>query len=196
MVRIKTKGCMLFMALIALAAATAAQSPKELKAPAKKAFGTIYIETQIRSWTTGYRNWLDAHPAVILAHEANGSGPYMLRTPFLDYFAPGGKSIYSNSSPTANIEFLRALPKSAEIKPDSPATALQPTLAEYLNMLPELKPYKSAILARNHPVVIAICLYSKPECVQQNQALQEFKRRAPSMNIQVIEVKLLNTSSE
>ena len=186
----------LSMVFIAAAEIAAAQNPAAVRKPATKVPAAVYVETQITSWTSGFGKWVAARPAVVQAHEASGSGPYMLRTPFLDYFAANGDSLYSGSTLSTNVDFVRDLPKSAEAKPGNSNKAPEPTLADYLDMLPELQPYKAAILARKRPVALAICSYQKPECVQQNQALQEFKRRAPSLKIQVIEVKLLNTSSQ
>lgn len=184
----------LLAVFVAAAQIASSQGPGAGRKPASRVPGAVYVETQISSWTNGYGKWVAAHPVVIQAHEASGSGVYKLRTPFLDYFAAKGESLYSNTTLSANIAFLRGLPKSAVTGAGNSDRALEPTLVDYLDMLPELQRYRSAILAEKRPVVLAICTYEKPECIQQNQALREFKRRAPSLRVQVIEVRLLKPS--
>ena len=156
----------------------------------------VYVETSMKSWTDGYASWVAARPAVVLALEKGSGTQIMLHMPFLDYFAADGKSIYSSSSTSANIDFLRKLPQSAQKRSGSGGGELEPTLGEYLEMFPKLRPYKTPILARKHPVLLAICKYDTPACMQQNHAFMEFKGRAASLGIQVVEVKLFKNFPE
>jgi hypothetical protein len=182
-----------FLVLIFLMAAQfpSAQTSKGSRQPISKAPQAVYVETSIKSWTDGYASWVASRPDVVQANEKATGVQIMLRTPFLDYFASDGKSLYSNSSASANIDFLHKLQQLGQKKPDSEGDELQPTVGEYLAMFPKLEPYKAQILARKSPVLLAICKDDTPSCADQNQALKEFKGRAAALGIQVVEVKLL-----
>lgn len=173
---------------LATAQFLSAQTPKPSAKPSSKIPPVIYVETSILSYTQAYSNWVSTRHDVILALEKDSGGKLQLRTPLLDYFASDGKSVYSSSSASANVDFLHKLPQSGQTKP---ADELQPTVGEYLAMFPKLEPYKAEILARKSPVLLAICKDDTPTCADQNQALKEFKGRATALGIQVVEVKLL-----
>ena len=177
--------------LLATAQLVSAQTPKGDRSSPNKVPAAVYVETSIKSYTEAYANWVTAHPEVVLALEkSTGGAQVMLHTPFLDYFASDGKSLYSNTSAPANIDFLRKLPQLGQKKSGSEDGELEPTVGDYLDMFPKLSPYKARILARKRPVLLAICKDDTPTCVGQNQALKEFKGRAASLGIQVVEVKL------
>lgn len=183
------------LVLIFLAAAQflCAQTPRASAKPSNKIPQVIYVETSVKAYTDAYASWVTARHDVVLALEKDSGGKLQLRTPFLDYFASDGKSVYSNSSASANADFLHKLPQSGEKKPGSEGDELQPTVGEYLSMFPKLNPYKAQILARKSPVLLAICKDDTPSCADQNQALKEFKGRASALGIQVVEVKLLKS---
>jgi hypothetical protein len=192
----KLKLYSLLLILLATMQHLGAQTAKGDTKPPNRLPAVVYIETPIKSWTDGYASWVAAHPAVVLALEKSSEGHMMLRTPFLDYFASDGNSLYSNSSASDNIDFLRRLPRSGQKSSGSEGGELEPTVGEYLEMFPKLSPYKARILARKRPVLLAICKDDTPTCVQQNQALGEFKSRAASLGVQVVEVKLLKPPPE
>lgn len=179
---------------------------------------TISVDVKLQQWLDGYLKWVVAHPAVYLAAEqsssnagaisgasgganvqATASSPgnatakhtsnLQLHTPFVDYFAADGRSLFMDTTISENIEFLRGLPKS--VSQDAKGDELQPTLSDYLDMFPELAPLKSRILALKRPVLLAICEPATPSCVRQNQALGTFKGRAAALKIEVVDLKLL-----
>lgn len=184
--------CSLPLILLAVTPILIARTSQVAKTPPAKVPQAVYVETSVKSWTVGYANWISGRPDVVQAQQKDSGVQIMLRMPFLDYFASDGKSIYSNTSATANIEFLHKLPQSGQKKPPEGAD-LQPTVSDYLGMFPKLSLYKTQILARRWPVLLAICKDDTPNCADQNQALREFKSRATSLGIQVVEVKLLKT---
>lgn len=150
----------------------------------------IFVEATPKAWTDGYAGWMNAHPAIVAALDKGSGLQIKLSTPFLDYFGVDGKSVYSNTSAAANIDFLHKLPQFGEKKALHGEGDLEPTAGDYLEMFPKLDAYKASIVARKRPVLLTICTYEKPECVQQNQALSAVKSRATALGIQVVEVKL------
>ena len=196
MIRAKLKLYSLLSIFLANAQFLSAQTPTVSAKPSNKIPRVIYVETSIRSYTQGYANWVSGRPDVAMALEKDSAISVQLRTPFLDYFASDGKSLYSNSSASANIDFLHKLPQSGQKRPGSEGDELQPTVGEYLGMFSKLSPYKAQILARKSPVLLAICKDDTPSCADQNQALKEFKGRAAALGVEIIEVKLLKNSPE
>lgn len=194
MSRIKLRLYSLLSVFLGAAQLLSAQTPKGNTKPSNKIPQAVYVETPIKSWTDGYASWIAARPDVVLALEKSSGGKMKLQTPFLDYFASDGTSLYSNSSASANVDFVHKLPQSGQKKPDSEGDELQPTVGDYLGMFSKLSPYKAQILARKSPVLLAICKDDTPSCADQNQALKEFKGRAAALGIQVVEVKLLKSA--
>jgi hypothetical protein len=191
MSRAKLKLYSLPLILLATWQLVGAQTSKGDTKPSNRLPAAIYVETSIKSWTDGYVKWVASRHDVVLALQKSSGGVQItLHTPFLDYFASDGKSLYSNSSASANIDFLRKLPQSERNRPGNEDVELEPTVGDYLDMFPKLSPYKAQILARKRPVLLAICKDDTPTCVDQNQALKQLKGRAASLGIQVIEVKL------
>ena len=150
----------------------------------------IHIETAIKPWTDGYAKWVVARPQVVLARESSSGVQINLRMPYLDYFGSDGSPHFLGMSAPSNIQFLNKLPLSAQ-ETGNKSIPLEPTLAEYLDIIPNLTPYKARVLAQKLPVVLAICKYESESCKLQNEALHNFSARAASLKIQVIEVKLL-----
>jgi hypothetical protein len=180
----------LLSVILATAQLLNAQASHGTTKPSNKVPRVVYVETSVKSWTDGYASWIAARPDVVLALEKGSGGRINLKTPFLDYFASDGKSLYSNSSAAANIDFLRKLPQSGQKKSGSESDELQPTVGDFLGMFSKLNPYKAQILAHKSPVLLAVCKNDTPSCVDQNQALKEFKGRAATLGVQVVEVKL------
>lgn len=177
------------------------QSPRPAAKAAAKTPTVVFIQTPVSTWTRGYAHWVTVHPELFFSEsqtggngagkESNsGSSQFTLRTPFLDYFGVDGRSLYANTDSSANLQFLHSLPQVPSSDPAKGKT--QPSLAEYLEMFPELAPYKAGILGGKRPVLLAICKYDRPNCVQQNEALRDVKSRAAGMKIQLVEIKLLN----
>jgi hypothetical protein len=191
MSRAKLRLYSLPLILLATVQFAGAQSSRGDAKPSNRLPAAIYIETPIKTWVEGYSHWVTARPDVVLATKEGTGSLIQLHTPFLDYFASDGKSLYTNTSADANIDFLHNLPQSAQKKAGGESSDLEPTVGDYLDMFPKLNPYKARILARKRPVLFAICKDDTPACADQNQALKEFKGRAASLGIQVIEVKLL-----
>ena len=153
MIRAKLKLYSLLSIFLANAQFLSAQTPTVSAKPSNKIPPVIYVETSIRSYTQGYANWVSGRPDVAVALEKDSAISVQLRTPFLDYFASDGKSLYSNSSASANIDFLHKLPQSGQKRPGSEGDELQPTVGEYLGMFSKLSPYKAQILADRKSVV-------------------------------------------
>ena len=192
MIRLKLELSVILLIFLGVAEPLCAQSPKGSSNSSSRPPAVVFVETPVKSWTDGYANWVTSHPAVVLALDKGSGVQIKLQTPFLDYFASDGNSVYSDTSAPANIDFLHKLPQSGQKKGAGEGKSeLVPTLGDYLDMFPKLKPYRVGILAQKRPVLLAICKDDAPACVLQNQALSDFKHRAASLGIQVVEVKLL-----
>lgn len=178
--------------LLAPLAWAAGQTAKTAARGSRVRPAAVYVETSIRSWTDGYANWISWRPDVVMALEKDSGGKMQLHTPYLIYFSPDGKPLYTGSSAPVNIDFMRKYPQSGKQTPSG--DNLQPTLSEYLGMFPKLEPYKARILARKSPVLLAICKDDTPTCSDQNQALDQFKVRAVSRGVQVVEIKLVKNA--
>lgn len=114
----------------------------------------------------------------------------MLRMPYLELYSPSGISLYRGTNAEQNAAFLRELPHGMPTKSTTDSEELRPTFQEYMNMNPKLKPYFPRILAKKEATIFAVTFPDKPFCKAQNEAMQQFKSRANSINVRVIEVRL------
>jgi hypothetical protein len=157
----KLTHCFVLSIGLATAPSLSAQASKGTGKPAGRVPQVLYVETSIRSYTEAYGEWIAGRPDVAQALEKDSGIRVQLHTPFLDYFGSDGRSVYSDSTASANIDFLRKLPQSGQKKPGGEGDDLQPTVGDYLGMFAKLEPYKARILARKSPVLLAGLLLSR-----------------------------------
>lgn len=110
-----------------------------------------------------------------------------MRTPSVDLYSPSGVPLYYGTDPKANVAFIRALPRSI---PHTTSLPSRPTLKETIEMLDELKPDEAALLAGKEYTVFALTFRGPRDSKEQDEAVQELKKRARRIGINVIDVRL------
>jgi|SRR5581483_1239304 len=142
------------------------------------------VNAPIKNLLEGYHTW---------THRRLGSAsPDMIKTymPFIDVYSPSGVSIYHGIGSAKNAAFIHALPGNI---PHGKAaqTDARPTLQEAIDMFPELATYKIKPDSGNIYTIFAVTFPDNEQCKAQNEAMDQFKARAQSAGLRVIEVKIL-----
>lgn len=116
--------------------------------------------------------------------------PILLHMPMLQLFTPNGRPLYRGNQAETNAAFIRSLPQGMSAQPLSNADRADPTLAEFLDMVPELRPYKPSILGGKRYTLLAISYSDRPFCKPQNDAVAELVSRARSLHLRIVQVML------
>ena len=142
---------------------------------------TDTANASVEEFTHAYIQWLKQHPDAIKSPQIK------LDMPALDLYSPSGVSIYHGTNSAKNAAFLRTLPKSI---PATSATVIQPSLREMLEMFPQFKAQKDALLADGHYTVFAVTYPDWASCKEQNEEIAKLRARAAQTGIRVLEVRL------
>lgn len=155
----------------------------------------VTVKAPIQQFLEGFVHWLHQHPAAAHLAQSPASGPPthigMVMLPSVDLYSPAGVSIYYTSGSKENLKFIHALPGSIRQVEREKKQKVRPTLKEAMEMIPELKPYEAAVLAKKEYAVLALTFVPpSPQCKAQDAVIRHFERRARGIGVRVIEVRL------
>jgi hypothetical protein len=142
----------------------------------------IVVSASVEEMTNGYLDWLEHHPEPTAAGK-----PQKILMPTLDLYSPTGTSIYFGTDSGANAAFVHTLPQGIT---NVGMTEPRPSLKEAIEMFSELRAKENALLADKRYTLFAVTYLNWERSKQQNEAVEELRRRISSTNIRIIEVRL------
>jgi len=178
---------------------------------------TISVTSTVPEWLNGYQKWARAHPSVWHQSDASNQNAFnpakgiqsqasshsapsvstetapallLIRMPLLEVFSARGDRIYHGELSAGNAAFLESARNGFPASSAAWPAALLPSLADYIDIVPELGQYKRQILGHPELIVLSVSFSDKPFCKPHNDALRTFKRYTAEMKVRLIEVKL------
>ncbi len=156
----------------------------------------VSVSASSRHLALGYLSWLHEHPELRpgsgkgLAQPGKSGEPYKIEWPTLDIYDQSGNAIYHGNDSRSNVAVIERLP--AEIpRLDSHVAALRPSLQEAEGMFPELKTVPLPVGWNNYPFTIFVIDYgARPQCRDQDQAIQKLKSRLQGSRLRLIEIRI------
>jgi hypothetical protein len=128
-----------------------------------------------------YLHWLRHHP------EAKSGRTFKLKMPTLDIYSANGSSVYFGDESDKNAAFIRDLPGNLS---QSKNSVVRPTVAEGMEMFPELKAKVTALGVGTRYTVFSLSYAVGSLGKEQNEALSELRKKSQRLGIRVIEVRI------
>ena len=142
----------------------------------------ISVEAPRKELVNGYLYWIHAHQ--------KGDFDVKLPASHIDLYDSSGRSIHYEDRPERASAFLHLL-MDRSTSPADTSPSMRPSLADAMGMFSELKPYDGHGKAKSRYTAFVLTDRDRAEeCRQQNEAVAEFKKRAVTLNIRVIEVRV------
>jgi hypothetical protein len=147
----------------------------------------VVVDVPLQDWQDGILSWLHHDPSF---DRTKKNSPYQVKMPILNLYAPDGHPLYEGVDAKKNAQFLDQLQTSIPSIPQIATSQSTPSFYDYLEIVPQLKPYKSEIINAHRLTILAVTFPDRPFCQPENDSLHKLQASAAAKKIQIIEVRL------
>ncbi|MGO9230226.1 MAG: hypothetical protein ACLQKA_13610 [Bryobacteraceae bacterium] len=141
------------------------------------------VDATVDDIGNGFLQWEDSLPAA--QSKVFGAKTYLL-IPYLDIYKDG-KSVYYCGDGKTNAALLQ---KFDGVSIGGGKAPLRPSLQQAIDMIPALRAKRNELLAYKGLTLVSVTYLKWSRCKEQNDALQELRKRTAAANIRIIEVLL------
>ncbi len=148
---------------------------------------TITVPAAVTPMLRNYHQWAAQHPELW----RDGS-QLTIHFPVLFFYSSKGVLIHYGADPQQNVTFLSKLPDEISHQTADAPPLIQPSLAELVSMIPELRSHSQTVLRSNRFTAFSITYAGPPGSTLQRNAIRNLKHRTLNGNLSIVEVELRN----